>query len=79
LSPAPLQGIGAVYADRLVRAAPPELRSEHNLVVAKGEVLDRSIAMAALPAVPGRSLASAVADGIIAQLGHGVEAGKDRS
>jgi hypothetical protein len=22
-------GIGAVYADRLVRAAPPELRSEH--------------------------------------------------
>ena len=30
-------GIGAVYADRLVRAAPPELRSEHGLVVAKDD------------------------------------------
>ena len=37
-------GIGAVYADRLVRAAPPELRSEHGLVVAKDDVLGRSIA-----------------------------------
>ena len=30
-------GIGAVYADRLVRTAPPELRSEHGLVVAKDD------------------------------------------